>query len=96
MSGSNTRRRFPNERGMTEDEIMRDRSQVDSMARYPMMRSTDSGILMGGKEMMNPLNFEETFRKREEAKAKGTRMKSGGRVRGDGCAIKGKTKGRIV
>lgn len=93
--GAPNRRRSPGERGMTEDEIMRDRSGLSPLAREPMMRSDNSGYVLGGKQMVDPANFEYANRMREESR-KGIRMKSGGRVRGDGCAIKGKTKGRIV
>ena len=93
--GASNRRRSPIDRGMTEDEIMRDRSGLSPLAREPMMRSDDRGYVVGGKQMIDPANFEASFRMKEDAR-KGTRMKSGGRVRGYGCAIKGKTKGRIV
>jgi len=89
------RRRAPSERGMTEDEVLRDRSGLSPLAREPMMRSTDPGYIVGGKQMMDPANFEATNRMREESR-KGLRMKKGGVVRGDGCAIRGKTKGKVV
>ena len=58
---------------------------------------------------MDPANFEAANRMREESR-KGLRMKKGGKVkkmaaggsvkssytRGDGCAIKGHTKGKSV
>lgn len=103
------RSRVPRNRGMTEDEIMRDRSGLNPLAREPMARDGDAGYIVGGKQMMDPANFEAANRMREDAR-KGTRMKSGGKVkkmasggsvkssytRGDGCAIKGKTRGKMV
>ncbi len=97
------------DRGMTEDEVMRDHSGLSPLARQPMMRNSDSGYTVGGKQMMNPDNFEAANRMREDAR-KGTRMRSGGKVkkmasggsvksscqRGDGAAIKGKTRGEMV
>ena len=97
------------DRGMTEDEVLRDRSGLSPLAREPMMRSTDPGYAVGGKQMMDPANFEAANRMREDAR-KGTRMKAGGKVkkmasggsvksscqRGDGVAMKGKTKGKMV
>jgi hypothetical protein len=96
-------------KGMTEDEVLRDRSGLNPLAREPMMRNSDSGYAVGGKQMMDPANFEAANRMREDAR-KGTRMKSGGKVkkmapggsvksscqRGDGAAIKGKTRGKSV
>lgn len=96
-------------KGMTEDEVLRDRSGLDPLAREPVMRSTDPGYAVGGKEMMDPNNFKSANRMREDAR-KGTRMKTGGKVkkmasggsvksscqRGDGAAIKGKTRGKMV
>lgn len=67
---------------MTEEEILRDRSGLDPLARTPLMRSNDPGVRVGGREMMNPLNFEETFRKKEEARTKGTRLQKGGWIKG--------------
>jgi len=103
------RRRAPSQRGMTEDEVLRDRSNLSPLAREPMMRDTDSGYVVGGRQMMDPANFEYANRMREDAR-KGTRMKKGGKVkkmasggsvksscqRGDGAAIKGKTRGKMV
>jgi hypothetical protein len=80
---------------MTEDEVLRDRSGLSPLARQPVMRETDPGYVFGGRQMMDPNNFEYANRMRENAR-KGTRMKKGGVVRGDGCAIKGKTKGKVV
>lgn len=103
------RSRVPRDRGMTEDEVLRDRSGLNPLAREPMMRETDTGYFVGGRQMMDPANFEATNRMREDAR-KGTRMKKGGKVkkmayggsvksscqRGDGAAIKGKTRGKMV
>jgi hypothetical protein len=97
------------DRGMTEDEVMRDRSGLSPLAREPMMRETDPGYVVNGRQMSDPTYIESIRRMREEA-SKGMRMKKGGKVkkmasggsvkssytRGDGCAIKGKTKGETV
>jgi hypothetical protein len=74
-----------------------------------MTRESDSGYIVGGRQMMDPANFEAANRMREDSR-KGRRLKSGGKVkkmasggsvkssytRGDGCAIKGKTRGKMV
>lgn len=76
------RRRTPNERGMTEEEILRDRSGLDPLARYPLATNRDPGYIVGGPQMMDPRNFETLQRKREEARTQGTRLKEGGKVDG--------------
>ena len=74
------RRRTPNERGMTEEEILRDRSGLDPMARYPLATSRDPGYVVGGPQMADPRHFELMRRNREEARTQGTRLKGGGMV----------------
>jgi hypothetical protein len=74
------RRRTPNERGMTEEEILRDRSGLDPMARYPFATSRDPGYVVGGPQMTDPRHFEMMRRNREEARTQGTRLKGGGMV----------------
>mgnify|MGYP000423273259 CR=1 FL=1 len=74
------RRRTPNERGMTEEEILRDRSGLDPMARYPLATSRDPGYVVGGPQMTDPRHFEMMRRNREEARTQGTRLKGGGMV----------------
>ena len=75
------RRRTPNERGMTEEEILRDRSGLDPMARYPLATSRDPGYVVGGPQMTDPRHFEMMRRNREEARTQGTRLKKGGPVK---------------
>jgi len=75
------RRRTPNERGMTEEEILRDRSGLDPMARYPLATSRDPGYVVGGPQMTDPRHFELMRRNREEARTQGTRLKKGGPVK---------------
>ena len=74
------RRRTPNERGMTEEEILRDRSGLDPLARYPLATNRDPGYIVGGPQMTDPRHFELMQRNREEARTKGTRLKNGGMV----------------
>lgn len=78
------RRRTPNERGMTEEEILRDRSGLDPMARYPLATSRDPGYVVGGPQMTDPRHFEMMRRNREEARTQGTRLKKGGPVKYEG------------
>jgi len=75
------RRRTPNERGMTEEEILRDRSGLDPMARYPLATSRDPSYIVGGPQMTDPRHFEFMRRNREEARTLGTRLKKGGPVK---------------
>jgi len=75
------RRRTPNERGMTEEEILRDRSGLDPMARYPFATSRDPGYVVGGPQMTDPRHFELMQRNREQARTQGTRLKKGGPVK---------------
>jgi hypothetical protein len=75
------RRRTPNERGMTEEEILRDRSGLDPLARYPLATNRDPGYIVGGPQMTDPRHFELMQRNREEARTQGTRLKKGGPVK---------------
>ncbi len=68
-------------RGQTEEEIMRDRSGLDPLARYPMMTSEDPGYIVGGQQMMDPLNFEYMRRRKEKFQREGVRLKKGGPVK---------------
>lgn len=67
----------------------RPRSYEEDMTPPRGMRDFRPEMTPGGVE-----SFEEDMTPPAGMRTK--RMKSGGKVRGDGCAIKGKTKGRIV
>jgi len=66
---------------MTEEEILRDRSGLDPMARYPFATSRDPGYVVGGPQMTDPRHFELMQRNREQARTQGTRLKKGGPVK---------------
>ena len=68
-------------RGQTEEEIMRDRSGLDSRFREPMMTNEDPGYIMGGPQMTDPYNFEYMRRQKEKRESEGIRLKKGGPVK---------------
>ena len=68
-------------RGQTEEEILRDRSGLDSRFREPMMTNEDPGYIMGGPQMTDPYNFEYMRRQKEKRESEGIRLKKGGPVK---------------
>ena len=75
-------------RGQTEEEILRDRSGLDSRFREPMMTNEDPGYIMGGPQMTAPYNFEYMRRQKEKRESEGIRLKKGGPVKKLAAAAK--------
>lgn len=82
----------PRSPGMTEDEVLRDQSNRMQGTRDSMMREDDVPYYFGNAGMMDPRNFENAIKLREQRRTQPTRMKKGGTVKKKkaGGMIKGK------
>ena len=62
--------------------------------KYRTDAMTEKGMKKGGKVSMKAVAAKAV--KSHEKRMHGKKMSGGGSVRGDGCATRGKTRGRIV
>lgn len=82
----------PRSPGMTEEEVLRDRSLRDPNIREPMMREGDPRFNFGREGMADPSNFEGMFNLREQRRTQPTRLKKGGVVKKKAGGMIGKQK----
>lgn len=84
----------PRSPGMTEEEVLKDRSFQHPQLRDSMMREGDGRYDFGREGMMDPSNFEGMFELRERRRTEPTRLKKGGVVKKKAGGMIGKPKGK--
>lgn len=84
----------PRSPGMTEEEVLKDRSFQHPNLRDSMMRDTDPRYDFGREGMRDPSNFEGMFELRERRRTEPTRLKKGGVVKKKSGGMIGKPKGK--
>lgn len=84
----------PRSPGMTEEEVLKDRSFKHPNIREPMMREGDPRFDFGREGMRDPSNFENMFELRERRRTEPTRLKKGGVVKKKAGGMVGKPKGK--
>lgn len=84
----------PRSPGMTEEEVLKDRSLQHPNLRDSMMREGDARFNFGREGMTDPSNFEGMFNLREQRRTEPTRLKKGGVVKKKAGGMVAKPKGK--
>lgn len=84
----------PRSPGMTEEEVLKDRSRQHPNLRDAMQRESDGRYNFGPEGMMDPSNFANMFELRERRRTEPTRLKKGGVVKKKAGGMIGKSKGK--
>ena len=86
----------PRSPGMTEEEVLKDRSSLHPYVREPMMREGDPRFDFGREGMRDPSNFEGMFDLRERRRTEPTRLKKGGVVKKKAGGVVKKANGGMI